>query len=157
MRSRERITSSGAEAFGVSKRLQVRLLPNWAQADNPDGPGATFCRTDSDESGSLQVSLYAEYTSGTVPNPSPDDLIELAQGHGQRHDVGELVGTDSGACDLGTFGTAMFRSAEWPRTQLWYLSNGRDFVLATHICAVEPEAAEVSEAQQIVGTLGLSG
>jgi hypothetical protein len=157
MRYRERMTSSATgEGLGVAKRLQVRLLPNWAQADNPDGP-VTFYRCDSGDSGSLQVSLYAEYMGGKVPNPSPDDLIELAQDHGQRHNAGELVGTHSGACDLGSFGAVVFRSAECPRFQLWYLSNGRDFVLATHICTVEPEAAEVFEAQQIVDMLGLSG
>src|SRR5690349_4720486 len=112
----------------MAKRLQVRLLPNWAQADNPDGP-ATFYRTDSDDSGALQVSLYAEYTGGRVPNPSAEDLIELARGHGQRHDVGELVESLSGACSLGTYGAAVFRSAEYPRIQFWYLSDGRDFIL----------------------------
>jgi hypothetical protein len=132
------------------------LLPNWAQADNSDGP-ATFYRTDSDDSGALQVSQYAEYNGGKVPNPTYNDLIELAQDHGQRHNAGELVGTDSGACALGSYGAAAFRSAEYPRIQFWYLSNGRDFILATHICTVEPEAAEVTEAQQIVGMLGLSG
>ena len=125
------------------------------QADNPDGP-ATFYRTDSDDSGALQVSLYAEYTGGKVPNPSPDDLVALAQGHGQRHDAGELVGTHSGACVLGRFGAAVYRAAEYPRIEVWCLCNGRDFVLATHICTVEPEAAEVSEAEEIVGMLMLS-
>jgi hypothetical protein len=138
----------------VAKRLRVFLLPNWAQADNPDGP-ATFYRTDSDDSGALQVS-YAEYKACKVPNQSPDDLVEFAQGSGQRHDAGELVGTHSGACVLGSFGAAVFRSAEYPRIQVWWVCNGRDFVLATHIGTVEPEAAEVSEAQEIVGMLLLS-
>lgn len=140
----------------MAKRLQVRLLPNWARSDNPGGP-VTFYRTDSNDSGALQASLYAEYTGGNVPNPLPPDLIALAQGHGQRHNVGELVDTDSGACDLGSYGTAVFRSEEHPRVQFWYLSNGRDFVLATHICTVEPETVEVAEAQRIVGMLGLAG
>ena len=140
----------------MAKRLQVRLLPNWAQADNPDGP-ATFYRTDSDDSGALQFSLYAEYTGGKVPNPSPDDLVELAQGHGQRHNAGELVGTHRGACALGSFGAAVFRLAEYPHMQFWYLSNGRDFVLATYICTVEPEAAEVSEAAADRGHVGAVG
>ena len=61
-----------------------------------------------------------------------------------------------GAYDLGSYGSAVFRSAAYPRIQFWYLSNGRDFVLATHVCTVEPEATEVAEAQQIVGMLGLS-
>lgn len=139
----------------MDKRLRVRLLANWAQDVNSDGP-ATFYRTDSDDSGALQVSLYAEYTGGKHPNPSLDDLIELAQGHGRRHDVGQVICTDSGACDLGSYGTVVFRSAEYPRIQFWYLSNGRDFVLATYVCTIEPAAAEVSEAQQIVSMLALS-
>jgi hypothetical protein len=49
----------------------------------------------------------------------------------------------------------VFRSAGY-RTQLWYLSNGFDFVLATHVCCDEPEAAEIAEAQQIVGLIELS-
>ena len=46
----------------MGKRLQVRLLPNWTQAENPDGP-ATFYRTDSSDAGALQVSV-AEYMGG---------------------------------------------------------------------------------------------
>ena len=139
----------------MGKRLQVQLLPNWAQMDNPDGPD-TFYRTDSDDSGALQVSLYAEYKSGKVPNPSTRDLVELAQEHGERHNAGTLVQTSSGQCGLGNYGSAIFQSKEYPRIQFWYLSNGGDFVLATHTCTVEPEAAEVAEAQEIVGILGLS-
>jgi hypothetical protein len=139
----------------VAKRLQVFLLPNWARADNPDGP-VTLYRTDSDDSGALQVSPYAEYNACKVPNTLADDLVGFAQRYGQRRDAGELVGTLSGACILGKFGAAVFRSTEYPRFQVWVLSNRRGFVLATHICTVEPEAAEVSEAQEIVGMLMLS-
>lgn len=139
----------------MAQRLQVQLLPNWARMDNPDGP-ATFYRTDSEDSGALQVSLYAEYAGGKIPNPSVDDLIELAQGHGERHEAGELVETSGGTCGLGVYGSAVFRSAEYPYFRLWYISNGRDFVLATHICTAEPDAIELAEAQQIVEMVGLS-
>src|SRR5262245_30083387 len=134
----------------MAKRLRVRLLPNWADGsrDNPGGP-ATFYRTDSEVSGALQLSLLTEYVGGQVPNPTGGELIELAQGHGEHYEAGELVQTGSGACHLGTFGTAIFRSDEYPRIQFWYLSNGRDFVLATHVCTVEPDNVEVAEAQQI--------
>ena len=139
----------------MAKRVQIRLLPSWTSADNPGGP-ATFIRHASHDSGALQVSLMAEYTEGELPHPTPQDLVELAECHGARQDAGELVETDSGACQLGSFGTAVFQSSEYPRIQLWYLSNGYDFVLATHVCSTEPEAAEVKEAQQIVGMCGLS-
>jgi hypothetical protein len=140
----------------MSKQLRVKLLPNWTTEKNPDGP-ATFVRTDSQDSGALQASLMTEYTGGKAPLPTVEGLIDLAQGHGERHAVGELVETAGGACALGRFGTAVFRSEEFPRMQLWYLSNGHDIVLASYICCTEPEPAEVEEAQQIVGTLGLSG
>jgi hypothetical protein len=146
----------GTEVAWMRKRVAVRLLPNWASADNPGGP-ATFVRTGTQDAGALQVSLLAEYTGGKPPQPTPDDLVKLARGHGERQDAGKLVETKSGPCQLGYFGTAVFHSAEFPRIQLWYLSNGYDFVLATHVCTVEPEDAEVTEAQQTVGMLGLSG
>lgn len=139
----------------MAKRLQVRLLPNWARAENAGGP-ATFYRADHDDSGALQVTLSAEYTGGEVPNPSPEYLVALARRLGRQNDAGDLVEEASGACALGTFGTAVFRSEATPRFQLWFLSNGRDFVLATHICVAEPEPAEVVEARRIVEMLGLS-
>lgn len=139
----------------MAKRVQVRLVWNWEQIANPEGP-ATFIRADTDEPGVLQVSLYAEYKSGKTPNPTARDLIELACGHGERHAVGELVETSSGVCDLGTFGSAVFQSEEYAREQFWYLSNGWDFVLATLICTTEPDPDEVAEAQQIVQMLTLS-
>lgn len=138
----------------MGKQLQIRLLPNWAEMENPDGPITFYC-TDSENSGALQVSLYAEYKSGKIPNASVTVLIELAKAHGERHNAGELLGSDGGACDLGTYGTAIFSSPECARFQLWYLSNGRDFVLATHICMTEPEPVEIAEAQEIVGMLQL--
>src|SRR5262249_381520 len=103
--------------------------------------------------GALLVSVDK---SGKVPNPSTKDLIELAQAHGERHNVGKLVETLSGACDMGNYGSAVFRSTEYPRIQIWYLSNGRDFVLATYVCTAQPEAEEVAQAQQIVSMLRLS-
>lgn len=142
----------------MAKQLEIRLLPNWADVsgENPGGP-ATYARTNSKGSGALQVSLAAEYRGGRVPNPSQQDLIRLAQGYGESQQAGSLVSAASGDCQLGTYGTAVFRSAANPHLQLWLLSNGRDFVLATHVCVVEPETAECTEAQQIVSMIGLSG
>jgi hypothetical protein len=128
----------------VAKRLREFLLPILVQADNPDGPATVF-RSDSEDSGALQVS-HAEYKACKLPNQSPIEIVEFTQGYGQRHGAGELVGAYSGACVLIRFGAAVFPSAEYRRIQVWCLCNGRDFVLATHICTVEPEAAEVSEA-----------
>jgi hypothetical protein len=139
----------------LGKQLQITLLPDWEQFENPDGP-VSFIRGSSETSGVLQVSLYAEYKSGKIPNPTQQVLVEFAQDLGERHDFGILECTEHGTCELGIFGTAIFHSEESPRAQIWYLSNGKDFVLATYICSVKPEHVEEQEAQHIVHMIDLS-
>lgn len=131
----------------------IKLPKGWKNFENPDGP-PTYCRELSDTPGPLQISC-AEYRSGTIPNPSVDDLKKLSIGLGQKHDLGDLVESSSGPCNLGMMGTAVFRSDENPRIQVWHLSNGRDFIMVTHICPTEPDPVEVREAQEIVRTLTL--
>jgi len=69
---------------------------------------------------------------------------------GASQDCGKPVETASGRCAFGKFGTAIFRTAENPRVQVWKLSNGKDFILVTQIFPAEPDAMEVQEAEQIV-------
>lgn len=95
----------------------------------------------------------ALYRGGPEPRPSPPDLVQLAAG--MYRDLGQLVGTDSGRGAFGAFGTALFRSHRVPRAQVWCLSNGCDFIFATHIFEKEPDRSEVLEAQEIVTTATL--
>jgi len=133
-------------------RLKIELPATWAQADNPDGP-ATFCRADG--RGALQVS-WAEYRGGTLPTEvTADGLKQMAERFGQKNEFGEMVESSGGACKFGMFGTGLFRSGGHPRIQVWFISDGRDHIMATHICNEEPEASEVAEAQQIAASLVL--
>ena len=147
----------GLALITMGKRLKIHLLPNWMDQsrNNPGGP-PTFTRANSADSGALQISFAAEYRGRQVPNPSAQDLIGLARRHGENWGIGELIETTSGSCTLGKFGSAVFRSSKCPRVQLWCLSNGYDFVLATHVCCVDPDPAEVGEAQDIVSMVDLS-
>ena len=113
--------------------LKVKLLKGWADysRENPDGP-PTFLRDLSEVPGPLQISTW-EYEGGEIPNPSEDDLKHMSVELGRKN-FGELVETSSGACTFGKMGTAVFHSGEYPRVQVWHLSNGKDFILATHIC-----------------------
>ena len=128
------------------KRISVLLPDGWGDysSENPDGP-ATFLRDLSEVPGAFQVSSML-YTGGEAPNPSCDDLIKLAKETGETMRAGEVVETPSGECRFGVFGSVVFRSAELPHTQVWQLSNGRDIILATHVCAEVAEAQEVKEA-----------
>lgn len=132
-------------------QLKVQLPTGWTQQANPNGP-ATFCRQGS--SSAFQVS-WAEYRGGKLPDVTTDKLKAMANDFGEKQHFGQMLESSSGDCKFGTFGTAVFRSAEYPRIQVWFISDGRDHIMATHICDREPESSEVNETQQIASGLAL--
>jgi hypothetical protein len=131
-------------------RAKITLPRNWLDIskDNPGGP-PTFCR-DSDDSGALQISVQAEYESGEVPNPTAEDLVGLAENTAIREPGATIRERLSGTCAIGTFGSVVTSWPDCPHVQIWWLSDGRDLVLATHICSVVPPVAEIREARQII-------
>lgn len=137
----------------MSKKLTIWLPDDWAEIENPDGP-LTMCRQDDAAVGAFQVST-AEYSGGPEPRPGEADLIEIAVGFGRRHEWGRLSSSSSGKCVMGTFGTAAFKRTETmppdasEYCQVWFLSNGLDFVMATFIAVQKPDDREVAAAQQI--------
>jgi hypothetical protein len=132
-------------------RLKIQIPRHWARSN--DGTPTFICLT-SETSGALQIS-FGEYTSGEIPNPTPEDLQEMSTGFGKKNNLGHLIESSCGPCLFGTMGTAVFRSTEHARFQIWFLSNGRDFIMATHISIDEPDPAEVADAQEIVRQLTL--
>jgi hypothetical protein len=133
-------------------RLKIELLLNWMR--RPDIPGAAaFSRKGS--TSVFQVS-WAEYR-GKQPlhKIGVDGLRQFAIDFGQKQASGELVESSSGPCRFGNFGTAVFRSGEHPRIQIWIVTDGTDHILATHICDRHPEPSEIVEVQQIAGSLAL--
>jgi hypothetical protein len=141
----------------MKNNIKITLLPGWIDVskDVPKGP-PTFLRESSECSGALQVSQI-EYAGGQVPNPSEQDLIKMSCGFGHGKDVnfGEIIKSYSGDCTFGKFGTAIYQSQEFPRSQIWHLSNGRDFILVTHICSEVPDTQELDEVDRIVKMLTL--
>jgi len=39
--------------------------------------------------------------------------------------------------------------------QVWIITDGRDYILATHICSDGPDPVEVQETQEIVRSIAL--
>lgn len=132
-------------------RLKIQLPRTWMQQNNHKGP-ATFCRQGS--TCTFQVS-WAEYRGDKPIQVTSDGLLEMAAAFGRKQGFGDALDTASGDCKFGAFGTAVFRAAGHPRIQIWFISNGRDHIMATHICDREPEAIEVEDVQQIAGSLVL--
>jgi hypothetical protein len=137
----------------VSKKLKIWLPDDWAHVENPDGP-FTMCWQAPEATGAFQIST-AEYTEGPEPRPSETDLIELAIGFGEENNFGEMTGSSRGKSVMGSFGTAAFRRTKsMPPDapvycQVWFLSNGLDFVFATFIATQKPDKREVAAAQKI--------
>jgi hypothetical protein len=146
----------GGRTMAMKPALNIVLPKNWrnVSGENPDGP-PTFCR-ENDACGALQVSIQALYQGGAVPNPKPEDLIDPAEDVARSADEQiEIRGRSSGRCALGNYGTVLVSIPEFEWFQVWVLSNGRDFVLATHTCESEPTEDEVNEASSIVKTVTL--
>jgi len=134
----------------MKAELQVSLLPNWEDIshENPEGP-PTFVRSADDSTGALQMSIQSVYESGPEPNPTDNDLISLSE-HVAGIQEAEVIKRYSGECDLGRFGCVIARSVELPMVQIWTLTNGRGFVLATFLCTENPSPEEATKAETIV-------
>ncbi|MFO1514798.1 MAG: hypothetical protein U1F83_18115 [Verrucomicrobiota bacterium] len=133
-------------------RLKIKLLTGWAEHTTTNGP-ATFYRQQSNNP--LQVS-WAEYR-GKKPleEVSSEKLKETATTFGQKNGFGKLVESSGGKCVFGKCGTAIFRSEKHARIQVWFITDGTDYILATHICSTEPDPTEVGEVKEIVSMLTL--
>jgi hypothetical protein len=139
----------------MGKKLEVWLPDDWIDisAENPDGP-TTVCWNVPEASGAFQLST-AEYRGGAEPRPTEEDLIALAIEFGEQRGLGHMAHSFSGKCVMGVFGAAVFlrtnemSSDEPAYQQIWYLSNGLDFVLATFVAMLEPDEKELADAQRI--------
>jgi hypothetical protein len=139
----------------MAKKLTVWLPDDWMNVSdqNPDGP-LTMCCDDPAASGAFQLST-AEYTGGKEPRPSEPDLMRSAVGFGEGHGWGKLTRSYSGKCVMGLFGTAAFTRTEamspeepaW--SQVWFITNGLDFVLATFFAMEAPTDRELADVQRI--------
>jgi hypothetical protein len=103
--------------------LQIELPKNWngISSENPEGP-PTFINELDENSGALQIS-FAQYQSGTIPNPTYDDLISLSRNIGTKHSIGKIIKTRKGKCQFGIFGKVVFSSKEYPIAIIWHLSD----------------------------------
>jgi hypothetical protein len=83
-------------------------------------------------------------------------LAGIAGGFGAEHLYGETVEEYSGPCAIGSMGTAVFRSEECPRIQVWLLCGSRRLVYVIHVCHEVPTDKEIAEVADMVQTLSLS-
>ncbi|WP_133166930.1 hypothetical protein [Solimicrobium silvestre] len=132
------------------------MPPSWVDlsSENADGP-STFIKEDPESTGALQISIQAEYHGGTIPNPIPEQLVSYAEGIVNKNAHVQIRGRSTGKCKMGTYGTVLASLLRHSWCQIWVLSNGNDFVLASHTSVDEPSEAEVNEASWVVKNISL--
>ena len=134
----------------MKPHLKVTLPPGWEDIthENPQGP-QTFARSGDLATGVLQMSIQSIYESGPEPNATHGDLIQLSE-HVAMIQEAKVLKRYSGHCKLGMFGCVIGKSSELPVIQIWTLTNGRDFVLATFLGTENPPIEESEQAERIV-------
>jgi hypothetical protein len=135
----------------MSKRLQIKLFSNWisVEGDREDYPYRLFPKNKTRNS--ILDITFAEYKGGIIPNPTYDDLVNLAKNKSTL----QIVNVEHGDCKLGKYGVAQFSSNNVPFFQKWFLSNGKDFIIAEYQSLVEPSDSEVREVRSIIKNLDL--
>lgn len=137
----------------LEKRLKLQLSEHWKDVTHLyEDATFTYRRTLPGSSGILQVRI-AEYQGGKPPHPSEAELIEFSVASGRENHGGQLKGTLHGRNQLGTFGSAVFRSkdnAQATYYQAWFSTNGKDIVYVTYQTKSSPDKAELAEIEAIV-------
>ena len=136
-------------------KLHVNLPPGWTDVSSkvPDA-GAMFVKGGIDATSALQIS----YGLNSAPAQTPlteEDLIHMAAASNFGVNFGAVVHKHGGPSLFGHMGTAIYEGGNYPRVQVWFLSNGKDIVMASLVSAEKPDDLLVTEAQEIVQTLAL--
>lgn len=135
----------------MSKNLRITLPTNWISAEGEceDYPYRFYpkCKVQN----SILDITFAEYKGGKLPNPTYEDLVKLAKGKSNL----EIVSVEYGDCKLGKYGTARFRLENVPFFQKWFLSNGKDIVIAEYQSLIEPADPDLQELNLIISSINL--
>lgn len=131
----------------MTPRLKVKLYQGWKPVANPNGP-ATYMRGNDPDGSALQFS-FAQYRPDTLLTTTQEHLIGICEKLTNKLSGRAIVSRSSGKCTFGFYGTVISKGHEPAHSQIWVVSNRREFILITHTCANEPGLDEMEEANQI--------
>jgi hypothetical protein len=115
-------------------------------------PPATLARGDG--VGALQFSV-ALYVSGTIPDPTPEDLSDMVDSFGDARGLTAprdvVVESSPLRLAAGTFA--------WDENflRVWQVSDGRNFAFVTYTCESGREIGELRDCERIVRSLQFRG
>lgn len=115
--------------------------PPWTLA-KPDGVGA------------LQFSAGI-YESGTVPNPTQEELLWLLHSFANSLNLGNPVDLIAEDAEL-RLAAGSFRYGE-DFLRVWYVTNGRSVAQVTYLCSWGGQDSELPDCEQMIRTLKFEG
>src|SRR5207244_1436422 len=101
----------------------------------------------SSTSGALQFSI-AQYKSGTLPNPTKDDLLAMARDFAKSKELGVPIDEFTEENHLIIAGLSLHKSGDFIR--VWFTSDGTNIVLATYLHVIGQHFHELAECELIV-------
>jgi hypothetical protein len=127
---------------------QALIIPtdeNWVRVDTSGGP-LTFTRR---ATGSALQFSGAQHRPGNLSAVGTDMLVGICRKFTGKVEKAQEIGSGSGGCRFGLFGTVTVQGSEPAHFQVWVLSNGQAFILVSHTCNLVPGAEEIAEANEI--------
>ena len=134
-------------------KIRIGFSKGWKDIskENPNGP-PTFINYEIEDSGVLQIST-AEFIGGQKPNPNFSDLINLSKNIGLKNEFGIVRHEESGNCGYGKYGFVEFSRSDFPYIAVWHLSDGKNFIIATFICATQPNPKQIGDVRNILTSI----
>lgn len=128
--------------MGQSRRLQIRLNPNWEEVTNPKT--LTFMRRGRTNNNAFQVSFAISASRKPHLMIPTSTVVTWAEGIG-----GSVIKVSSGEVRFGEYASATFTWNEFVYCQAWFLTDGVDTVQSTFICDGPPSLIELSEVAEM--------
>ena len=93
----------------------------------------------------------AIYRTGAIPSPSIEDLAALVLEFAASKDLGNALSTN--AVSNGVLGAAAEFHAGDDFIVVWYVSDGRNIMLATYVCDWDSKHIEALQREAIVRSI----
>lgn len=128
--------------------LSILIPDNWQLIFEGNG-SHVFSTDENGKSNALQISVL-NFKDDQSENLVEEKLLEEAKKLGERAKLGAPIMVESGNCQNGNFGTAVYENKKsGERTQVWYISDGTYLVFSTFVCQKGTEEEIIEQAGEI--------
>lgn len=128
--------------------FRIHTAAEWRDiTDSLNDPGAPFTLAKPDGVGALQFSV-ARYKSGDIPSPSLKTLSSMVREFAENKCL-ESPFDEETFSDKILYSGVSFDGGD-SLVRVWYVSDGKSFLLVTYVCDWESQTLEVQECNDFV-------